>query len=127
MHFKYDKPNITGRLDKPEEPPDACRLYGSLVLNKVAGNLHITAGKSMTIPQGHIHISAFITPTIYNFTHRIHHLSFGDSSVGIIHPLDGDEKITKESLYFSSMNHTTFFKIYSLITLYNKITEILTT
>lgn len=74
-------------------PPDACRVYGSLVLNKVAGNFHITAGKSLHLPEGHVHISAFVSQAEYNFSHRIDHLSFGDSGVGIIHPLDGEEKI----------------------------------
>ena len=33
------------RRSTPEEPHDACRVHGSLTLNKVAGNFHITAGK----------------------------------------------------------------------------------
>ena len=28
-----------------DSPMDACRVYGSLTVNKVAGNFHITAGK----------------------------------------------------------------------------------
>lgn len=43
---------------------------------------------------GHIHISGFMTEADNNFTHRIHRLSFGDDSPGIIHPMEGDEKIT---------------------------------
>uniref|UniRef100_A0A023F2D1 Putative copii vesicle protein n=1 Tax=Triatoma infestans TaxID=30076 RepID=A0A023F2D1_TRIIF len=85
------------RQDNPNQEPDACRVHGSLVLNKVAGNLHITAGKSLQLPYNeHIHLPAFILPSSYNFSHRIHHFSFGDSSAGIINPLDGDEKITNE-------------------------------
>lgn len=84
------------RHDSPDQEPDACRIHGSLVLNKIAGNLHITAGKSFQLPDGHIHLPAFILPSSYNFSHRIHHFSFGDSSAGIINPLDGDEKITDE-------------------------------
>lgn len=30
---------------KPEATPDACRIHGSLEINRVAGNFHITAGK----------------------------------------------------------------------------------
>ena len=29
----------------PDYPPDACRVHGSVELNKVAGNFHIIAGK----------------------------------------------------------------------------------
>lgn len=86
------------RTHRPTTPPDACRIHGTLVLNKVAGNFHITAGKSLSLPRGHIHISAFMTDFDYNFTHRIHRFSFGDPSPGIIHPLEGDEKITTENM-----------------------------
>lgn len=37
-------------------PAMACRLYGSLELNKVAGNFHITAGKTLPLPRGHAHV-----------------------------------------------------------------------
>lgn len=87
------------RNDKPDRPYDACRIYGTLILNKVAGNFHITAGKSLALPRGHIHISAFMTERDYNFTHRINRLNFGDPSPGVIHPLDGDEKISNDSKY----------------------------
>jgi hypothetical protein len=30
---------------EPEGPADACRIHGTLEVNKVAGNFHITAGK----------------------------------------------------------------------------------
>ncbi|CAG9855773.1 unnamed protein product [Phyllotreta striolata] len=75
----------------PDRPHDACRIYGSLTLNKVAGNFHITAGKSLHLPRGHVHINAFMSEKDYNFSHRIDKFSFGDSSPGIIHPLEGDE------------------------------------
>lgn len=82
---------LPARMDKPDRPYDACRIYGSLILNKVAGNFHITAGKSLNFPRGHIHISAFMSESDYNFTHRINRFSFGDPSPGIVHPLEGDE------------------------------------
>ena len=82
----------------PHGPHDACRIHGSLILNKVSGNFHITAGKSLNLPRGgHLHISAFMSDRDYNFTHRIHRLNFGDPSPGIIHPLEGDEAITDNS------------------------------
>ncbi|XP_022920241.1 endoplasmic reticulum-Golgi intermediate compartment protein 2 [Onthophagus taurus] len=90
--------SLPPREDKPNRPHDACRIYGSLILNKVSGNFHITAGKSLNLPRGHIHISAFISERDYNFTHRINRFSFGDSSPGIVHPLEGDETIAKDSM-----------------------------
>jgi len=68
-------------------------------VNKVAGNFHITAGKSLSLPRGHIHISAFMTDRDYNFTHRINKFSFGGPSPGIVYPLEGDEKIADNSKF----------------------------
>lgn len=78
---------------KPERRPDACRVHGSLVLNKVSGNFHITAGKAIGLPTGqHAHISAFMDGN-YNFSHRIVRFQFGDEQGGLVHPLEGDEKL----------------------------------
>ncbi|XP_019867900.1 endoplasmic reticulum-Golgi intermediate compartment protein 2 [Aethina tumida] len=82
----------------PDVPYDACRIHGTLELNKVAGNFHITAGKSLSLPRGHIHISAFMSDRDYNFSHRINRFSFGDPSPGIVHPLEGDEVISKHGM-----------------------------
>lgn len=82
----------------PDVPYDACRIHGTLELNKVAGNFHITAGKSLSLPRGHIHISAFMSDRDYNFSHRINRFTFGDPSPGIVHPLEGDEVISKHGI-----------------------------
>ncbi|KAG6442902.1 endoplasmic reticulum-Golgi intermediate compartment protein 2 [Manduca sexta] len=87
---------IPPRKTKPNRRPDACRLHGVLTLNKVAGNFHITAGKSLHLPRGHIHLNMLFDDTQQNFSHRIHRLSFGSPANGIIYPLEGDEKITKD-------------------------------
>ncbi|KAL3283936.1 hypothetical protein HHI36_018104 [Cryptolaemus montrouzieri] len=90
--------NLPPRSDNPDRPHDACRIYGYLEINKVSGNFHITAGKSLSLPRGHIHISAFMTDRDYNFSHRIDRFSFGDPSPGIIHPLEGDEIIAENGM-----------------------------
>lgn len=79
--------------------PDACRLHGSLVVNKVSGNFHITAGKHIPHPAGHAHISAFLRDTDYNFSHRIERFSFGDPTSGVFDPLEGDEKIAPTNFH----------------------------
>uniref|UniRef100_UPI0037E971F4 endoplasmic reticulum-Golgi intermediate compartment protein 2-like n=1 Tax=Semicossyphus pulcher TaxID=241346 RepID=UPI0037E971F4 len=90
----------------PPDPPQseeeksslgACRIYGHMYVNKVAGNFHITVGKSIPHPRGHAHLSALISHDSYNFSHRIDHLSFGEAIPGIISPLDGTEKVTPVS------------------------------
>ncbi|KAL4005910.1 hypothetical protein ACER0C_005623 [Sarotherodon galilaeus] len=75
----------------------ACRIHGHLYVNKVAGNFHITVGKSIPHPRGHAHLAALVAHDSYNFSHRIDHLSFGEPLPGIISPLDGTEKITTDS------------------------------
>ncbi|RUS73391.1 hypothetical protein EGW08_018851 [Elysia chlorotica] len=79
----------------PPGSTDACRLRGSLELNKVAGNFHITAGKSVpVIPKGHAHLAMMMDNSDYNFSHRIDHFSFGEPLSGLIYPLDGSEITT---------------------------------
>ena len=80
----------------PSVKPDSCRLYGSIEVNKVAGNFHITTGKSIPHPQGHAHLNMFIPNEARNFSHRIDHLSFGPPVPGALNPLDGTLKITKD-------------------------------
>ena len=45
--FVYDMMYIISlyREVTPDTPTDGCRFHGSLEVNKVAGNFHITAGK----------------------------------------------------------------------------------
>ncbi|XP_050529971.1 endoplasmic reticulum-Golgi intermediate compartment protein 2 isoform X2 [Daktulosphaira vitifoliae] len=82
---------------KRDIAPDACRLYGSLILNKVTGNFHITSGKSLLVPGGHVHLTGpLFGPTPSNFSHRINRLSFGTKNTGIINPLEGEVQIATE-------------------------------
>ena len=85
------------RRQKPDEPFDACRVHGSLTLNKVSGNFHIAAGKSVPLMRGHAHLTTLFDDQDANFTHRIDRFSFGDPHGSIIQPLEGDEKITENS------------------------------
>ncbi|XP_069958736.1 endoplasmic reticulum-Golgi intermediate compartment protein 2 isoform X1 [Cherax quadricarinatus] len=97
--------NIFGDMPRrrsfPDKEKDACQLHGSLEINKVAGNFHITAGKTIPLPRGHAHLAVFMDDKDYNFTHRINKLSFGDPAPGIVHPLEGDEQL-------ATKNHMTY-------------------
>lgn len=87
-------------LNPENRPLDGCRVHGSLDLNKVAGNFHITAGKSIpVIPRGHAHLAMMVSESDYNFSHRIDHFSFGERHSGIVNPLDGEEQITKNNYH----------------------------
>ena len=58
-----------------DEPHDACRVHGSLTLNKVSGNFHIAAGKSVPLMRGHAHLTTLFDDNEANFSHRIGHYS----------------------------------------------------
>uniref|UniRef100_A0A3Q3WI45 Endoplasmic reticulum-Golgi intermediate compartment protein n=1 Tax=Mola mola TaxID=94237 RepID=A0A3Q3WI45_MOLML len=94
--MKGPPPSQSQREDNPTSL-SACRIHGHLYVNKVAGNFHITVGKSIPHPRGHAHLAALVSHDTYNFSHRIDHLSFGEVLPGIISPLDGTEKVSADS------------------------------
>lgn len=51
-----DQPSLVGYEDN-QQRPDSCRLHGTLTVNKVSGNFHVSAGKYLPLPIGHAHIS----------------------------------------------------------------------
>ncbi|KAG7413924.1 endoplasmic reticulum vesicle transporter-domain-containing protein [Fusarium sp. MPI-SDFR-AT-0072] len=63
---------------------DSCRIYGSLDLNKVQGDFHITArGHGYRGNGEHLDHSKF------NFSHIISELSYGPFYPSLVNPLDG--------------------------------------
>ncbi|KAL5006854.1 hypothetical protein ScPMuIL_015660 [Solemya velum] len=88
------------RESQPTGAPDSCRVHGSVDVNKVAGNFHITAGKSIPVlPRGHAHIALMIDEGEYNFSHRIDHFSFGEPVAGVISPLDSELLLTDKNYH----------------------------
>lgn len=81
-------------VDRDERPKDACRIYGSLSVRKVAGNFHVTTGRSVPHPQGHAHMNVYIPPNELNFSHRIDSLAFGPVVPGAVNPLDATLQTT---------------------------------
>lgn len=67
-----------GFLNKiKDEAGEGCNIYGSLEVNKVAGNFHFAPGKSFQYSGMHVHdLMAFQTENI-NVSHTIHKLAFG--------------------------------------------------
>jgi hypothetical protein len=92
--------SLPERRTFPDELKDACRVHGSMTLNKVAGNFHIAAGKSVPLMRGHAHLTTLFDDNESNFTHRIDKFSFGDPHGSIIQPLEGDEQITDNGNYY---------------------------
>lgn len=90
------------RMPKREEATinpgakSSCRIHGAMEVKKVAGNFHITVGRSIPHPQGHAHLNVFVPKDTMNFSHRIDHFSFGPLVPGAINQLDTTLKVTEE-------------------------------
>ena len=94
---------------------EGCRLYGSIEVNKVAGNFHIAPGRSLKNAHGHSHdMAALSFSDSFNTTHVINSLSFGDEYEGRVDPLDGTASFAKDRIslyqYFIKIVPTSIIK-----------------
>ncbi len=62
---------------------DSCRVYGTLELNKVQGDFHITARG-----HGYMEFGEHLDHSAFNFSHIISELSFGPFLPSLVNPLD---------------------------------------
>ncbi|OAA66612.1 copii-coated vesicle protein [Niveomyces insectorum RCEF 264] len=62
---------------------DSCRMYGSLDLNKVQGDFHITARG-----HGYMAVGEHLDHNAFNFSHIVNELSFGPFYPSLVNPLD---------------------------------------
>eukprot|EP00252_Welwitschia_mirabilis_P013401 TRINITY_DN2948_c0_g3_i1.p1 TRINITY_DN2948_c0_g3~~TRINITY_DN2948_c0_g3_i1.p1 ORF type:complete len:386 (-),score=74.49 TRINITY_DN2948_c0_g3_i1:443-1600(-) len=76
-----------------EEEGEGCNIYGSLEVNKVAGNFHFAPGKSFQHSNMHVHDILAFQKESFNVSHTINRLSFGAYFPGVVNPLDGVKKI----------------------------------
>lgn len=72
---------------------EGCRVWGSMKVNKVAGNFHIAHGESLVRDGRHIHHFNPATAPKFNVSHTIHSLSFGDPYPAMVNPMDGWQRI----------------------------------
>eukprot|EP00250_Pteridium_aquilinum_P003513 c13825_g1_i2 orf=635-1795(-) len=87
-----------GWLDKiKEEEGEGCNVYGSLEVNKVAGNFHFAPGKSFQQSNMHVHDFLAFQKESFNVSHKINELSFGPHFPGVVNPLDKVERIQTTS------------------------------
>ncbi|KAI5840458.1 endoplasmic reticulum vesicle transporter-domain-containing protein [Morchella snyderi] len=72
----------------------SCRIYGSMDVNRVQGDFHITA-------KGHGYWDAgqHIEHDSFNFSHVVNELSFGEYYPKLINPLDGVVATTEDHFY----------------------------
>lgn len=95
---------------------EGCRLHGHLVVNRVAGNFHVSPGKSFEVGHVHVHdLAAFGNTPTYNLSHTITHLSFGDNYPGQTFPLDDLYTLAGQSemvfQYYLKIVPTTYVKL----------------
>ncbi|KAI2624098.1 DUF1692-domain-containing protein [Xylaria nigripes] len=88
--------------------PDSCRIYGSLDLNRVQGDFHITA-------RGHGYSEMFsqhLDHSSFNFSHVISELSYGPYYPSLVNPLDRTINIAQTNFhrfqYFMSIVPTVY-------------------
>ncbi|ALC49067.1 CG4293 [Drosophila busckii] len=84
------------QMPQSESKFDACRLHGTLGINKVAGVLHLVGGAQPVVGMFEDHWTIEFRRMPANFSHRINRLSFGQYSRRIVQPLEGDETIVNE-------------------------------
>ncbi|CAG9462263.1 unnamed protein product [Pedinophyceae sp. YPF-701] len=88
--------------DIQEQRGEGCHVFGTLRVNKVAGNIHIAPGRSYQAGPLHVHdLSPFGNDPTFDLSHTFHKLSFGADYPGKPpDPLDG---LTKDSRKKGSM------------------------
>ncbi|CAG8653378.1 14096_t:CDS:2, partial [Ambispora leptoticha] len=99
---KIDQCVKEGWVDKiKKQSKEGCNVHGTFSVNKVAGNFHFAPGKSFQQNHVHIHdLQAFLEDfSKHDFSHTIHHLSYGPIVDGVINPLDGVVRLVEEGNY----------------------------
>lgn len=77
-------------------PGEGCRIRATLLVNKVAGNVHIALGASHARSAKHVHQFMIQEMTMYNASHTIHEFSFGPPIPGATNPLTGERAVVYE-------------------------------
>ncbi len=98
--------------EDPHIQKTSCRIHGDIEVKKVAGNFHITLGRTVILPQGHAHLEMPVPAGMTNFSHRIDKLAFGPPVPGGINPLDSSLKVINDTRhmfqYYIRVVPTTF-------------------
>jgi len=88
-----------GFMDKLKSQKDeGCRVHGYLSVNRVAGNVNIVPGKLILQNSRYVVDSdIYQLDDIFNLTHTILHVSFGEEYPGMKNTLDGVSKLWTET------------------------------
>lgn len=72
-----------------DQAGEGCHLWGSISVNKVAGNFHFAPGRSFQAGGVHVHDLIPFGTEEFDISHTIHKLSFGEDYPGRENPLNG--------------------------------------
>ncbi|CAH9100885.1 unnamed protein product [Cuscuta epithymum] len=91
--FDQETEKFIKKVKQALDNGEGCRVYGTLDVQRVAGNFHISVhGLNIFVAQ-----MIFQGSNHVNVSHFIHDLSFGPKYPGIHNPLDGTERILHEA------------------------------
>jgi len=91
------------------EEKEGCEVMGYLEVNRVAGQFHVSPGKSLSM--GGMSIQLAVHSANINLTHHIKRLAFGENFPGSVNPLDGEKRSLPPGAlhqYFLKVVPTTF-------------------
>ncbi|KAI9803053.1 MAG: hypothetical protein M1826_005031 [Phylliscum demangeonii] len=84
----------TPKLARGEPDAGACRIFGSIELNRVQGDFHITARG-----HGYMEFGQHLDHGAFNFSHIVNELSFGPRYPSLHNPLDATVATTAAHFY----------------------------
>lgn len=83
----------TGWKTKLEtQSKEGCNLAGVITVNRIPGNFHFAPGLSFQVNSMHLHDLRPFRGMEFDFSHYIHHLSFGETHPKMVLPLNGMNK-----------------------------------
>jgi len=97
---------VNNNIRKQALPRIGCRLTGVLLTSKVQGEFHVAFGRLAVAaednPTSHSHRFSMRELDIFNASHIVNKLTFGDEVPGVTNPLDGHSRIViKDSARFT--------------------------
>eukprot|EP00249_Psilotum_nudum_P012806 c23998_g1_i1 orf=473-1633(-) len=100
-----------------DEEGEGCNIFGSLEVNKVAGNFHFAPGKSFQQSNMHVHDLLVFEKDSFNVSHIINELSFGPHFPGVVNPLDRVQRMQTTAIgmyqYFIKVVPTVYTDIHN--------------
>eukprot|EP01112_Ceratiomyxa_fruticulosa_P023386 TRINITY_DN890_c0_g1_i1.p1 TRINITY_DN890_c0_g1~~TRINITY_DN890_c0_g1_i1.p1 ORF type:complete len:400 (-),score=63.59 TRINITY_DN890_c0_g1_i1:41-1240(-) len=113
------------KIEIPVSDGEGCRVSGFLEVPKMKGDFHIAAGSGAEQSHGghshHTHQIDFSRLQMFDITHTIHHLSFGEEVPGMYNPLDNfvyESSVLSQKVYLVQVVPTLYRREHEELTLH---------